>query len=105
MLHVRICAGAVSNDRPYRDPAENGIGFEDYESIFPMLNAAGEPDEPEAIGLSEARFLDFALKDDRLLAEEKILGDELKFASRKISGCERCNRLVRRLRKMEEGLF
>jgi hypothetical protein len=66
---------------------------------------AGEMDKPEAIGLSEARFFDLAVEDDKLLPEQGVLGDELSFASGKISGCGKCNRVARRLRDMEEAPF
>jgi hypothetical protein len=42
-------------------PAEQGIGFEDQERLFPVLNTAGEQDEPEAIRLCEARFFDLSV--------------------------------------------
>ncbi len=54
-----------------------------------MLNAAGEQDEPGAVGLGEARFLDL-VKDDQLLAEERNLGDELRFVSEQVGGYHAC---------------
>ena len=39
-------------------PAEERVGFEDEEGFPPVLNATGEQDKPEAIGLrSKAGFL------------------------------------------------
>lgn len=37
-------------------PPEQGIGFNDQESRFPVLDAAGDKDKPEAIGRSETRL-------------------------------------------------
>lgn len=45
-----------------------------------MLNAAGDRDEPEAVGMGKARFANLAVKDDQWLAEESILGIELRLA-------------------------
>ncbi|CAG0940987.1 hypothetical protein ANRL1_00337 [Anaerolineae bacterium] len=49
-----------------------------------MVNAAGEQDKPETIGSSEARFFNLTVnaKRDQLLAEESILGDELRLRGR-----------------------
>ena len=58
-------------------PAQEGIGLEDEERFLPTVGPAGEEDDPEAIGLGEAWFLDQVLEEDQLLAEESILGDEL----------------------------
>ena len=45
-------------------PAQKSSGFEDQERVFPMLNATSEKDEPEAIGLREARLFNLAVQDD-----------------------------------------
>ena len=86
-------------------PAQKSIGFEDQERVFPMLNATSEKDEPEAIGLCEARLFNLAVQDDQLLAEESILGDELRFASGQVGGCGECMRMTSRLSEMEERPF
>lgn len=54
-----------------------------------MRNVAGKQDEPEAIGLSESGFLDL-VKNDELLAQESILGDELWYASGQVGGRGMC---------------
>lgn len=39
-------------------PAERGIGFQDQRRVFPVLHTAGKWDEPEAIRLCQARFIE-----------------------------------------------
>jgi len=85
-------------------PAEQSIGIDDQEGIHPILDAPGDEDEPEAIGLSEAGFLNLVAKNDELLAQECVLEDELSFASRKIGDCGDCNRITG-LGEMEDSPF
>jgi hypothetical protein len=86
-------------------PAEERVGFEDEEGFPPVLNATGEQDKPEAIGLRKGRFFDLAVKDDKLLAEQSILGDEISFAACEVSDGAEHNRVTRGLCEMEESLF
>ncbi len=60
-------------------PAEKGVGFEDEQRLFPVLDATGEEDEPKAIGLRKSRFFDLA-EDDEVLPKKCVLGDEIGFA-------------------------
>jgi hypothetical protein len=86
-------------------PVQQGIGFKDQEGFLPILNAASEKDEPEAAGLSEAWLFDFAVEDNELLPEQRILGDEFGFASREVGGCGEDDRIPGRLGEAEEATF
>jgi hypothetical protein len=46
-------------------PAEERLRFDDEQSILPVLDATGEEDEPEAVGLRNGRLIDLAVKDNR----------------------------------------
>jgi len=61
-------------------PAQESVRFEDEEGCLPTPDTTCKEDEPEAIGLGEAWFIDLAMEDDELLPEEGILSDE--FGSR-----------------------
>ncbi len=56
-------------------PSQQGGGFENQQDVLPVVNAAGEKNQPEVIRLSELRLLNLAVEDDELLAEECVLGD------------------------------
>ncbi len=62
-------------------PTEERVGLEDEQRLFPVLDATGEEDEPETIGLRKCRPFDLAVEDDELLAEQSIFGDEIGFAA------------------------
>lgn len=85
--------------------AEQGSGFEDEERVLPLLDAAREEEEPEAIGWREARFLGVAVQDDELLAQEGVLSDELSFGAGQVGGYGDCERITGRLDEMVESLF
>jgi len=61
-------------------PAQECVGFEDEERLFPVFDATGEEDEPETISLRKGRLFDLVVKEDELLAEESVLSDEISFA-------------------------
>jgi hypothetical protein len=65
-------------------PAKQRIGLEDEEGFLPALDPAGEEDEPEAIGWGESWLVDLAVEDDELLAEERVLRNELDLAPSEI---------------------
>jgi len=65
-------------------PAKQRIGLEDEEGFLPALDPAGEEDEPEAIGWGESWLVDLAVEDDELLAEERVLRNELGLAASEI---------------------
>ncbi len=86
-------------------PTEQGVGFEDERGFLPVFDAAGEEDKPEAIGLRKGGFFDLAVKDDELLAEQCILGDEVGFATCEVSGSAENDRIAGRLGEVQEDLF
>lgn len=86
-------------------PTEEGVGLEDEESLFPVLDVAGEEDEPEAIGLRNGGLFDLAVEDDKLLTEQRILGDEVGFGACKICGRAENDRMAGRLGEMQKGVF
>ena len=44
-----------------------------------MADSAGQQNEPKALGLREAWFVDLAMQDDELLSQEGVLSNELGF--------------------------
>jgi hypothetical protein len=67
-------------------PTKKGVGLEDEERFSPILHPTGEEDQPEAIGLRKGWLFDLAVKEDQLLPEESILGDEIRFGAGEVSG-------------------
>ena len=57
-------------------PAQHGIQLDDQQRLPPGLDAAGKQDEDRPIGRRAARALDAAPEDDKLLAQEGVLGDK-----------------------------
>ena len=90
-------------------PVEHGIGLDAKreERVFPLLNAAGEEDQPETVGLAEARFLSLALnaERDQWLAEQRILGDKLGFAPERVGARGEWQRVMSWLSEIEENSF
>ena len=86
-------------------PTEEGVGFEDEQGFLPILDATGEEDEPEAIRLRKGRLFDLAIKDNELLAEKSILGDQVRLGASQVGGSAENHRMAGRLSEMEEGLF
>ena len=85
--------------------AEEGVGLKDERRLLPVLDATGEEDKPEAIGLRKGGLFDLTVKNDQLLPKQRILGDEIGFAAGEVSGGAENNRVARRLSEMEESLF
>jgi hypothetical protein len=86
-------------------PTEERVGLEDEDGFLPVLHAAREEDQPETIGWRKGRLLDWAVKDDELLAEQGILGDEIGFTARKVYRSTEHNRVTGELGEMEKGVF
>ncbi len=86
-------------------PAEEGVGFEDQQASFPVLDATGEAGEPEAIGLRKGELVDLTVEDDELLPEESILGNQFGSTVREVGGGAENNRMTRGLGEMEESSF
>ena len=49
---------------PLAMAAQEQVRLEDQEGVSPMVDAAGQQDQPEPIGLSEARFFDLTVLDN-----------------------------------------
>ena len=58
-------------------PTEKGGGLEDKQGFLPVFDATGEEDKPEAIRLLKGGLFDLAVKDNDLLAERRVLGDQV----------------------------
>jgi len=84
--------------------AQEGVGLEDQKAFFPIVDATGEEDEPEAIGLRKGRFVDLAVEDDQLLPKQGILGHAVRSAAREVGGGAENNRIARRLGEVQKGL-
>jgi hypothetical protein len=82
-------------------PGQERIGMEDEEGSPPSPDPAGEEDEPEAVGWGERWLAALAMDEDKLLAEEGVLGNELGFAASEIEGRAKEDRIARRLGEME----
>jgi hypothetical protein len=85
-------------------PTEEHVGLEDEERLLPVFDATGK-DEPETIGLRKGRLLNLAVKNDELLAEEGILGDQFGFTACHVDGSTEHNRMVGGLSEMQGGIF
>jgi hypothetical protein len=70
-----------------------------------MVDSASQPDEPEALGLSKAGFVDLAMQDAKLLSQKGIFGNELGFAAWQIGGDGESERMPRGFRKLEDNSF
>lgn len=86
-------------------PTEEGVGLEDEGRLFSVLDAAGEEDEPEAVGWRNGGLSDLAVQDDQLLAEESIFGDEVRFTAREVGGGAENNGIAGGLGEVQGGLF
>jgi hypothetical protein len=54
-------------------PPEQGVWLHDHESLLPRSNYPGQQDEEDAIGPRERWPFHLSLKDDELLAYERVL--------------------------------
>ncbi len=86
-------------------PAEERLRFDEEQSILPVPDATGEEDEPEAAGLRNGRLFDLPGKDNQLLAQHSIFGDEVGSTACQVSGRGEHQRMARRLEEMKKGLF
>jgi hypothetical protein len=86
-------------------PTEEGVGFEDKQGFLPVLDATREEDEPEAVGLRKGRLLDLTVRDDQLLPEQSILGDEVGFTACPVGGGAEHKRMAGWLSEIQKGLF
>ena len=86
-------------------PTEKGGGLEDKPGFLPVFDATGEEDKPAAIRLRKGGLLDLAGKDNELLAEKRVLSDQVRLGASKINGGTEHNRMTGRLSEVEESLF
>lgn len=86
-------------------PAQQRVGFEDEQRIFPVTDATGEKHEPEAVGLGKRGFFDVAVKDDQLLTKESIFGNEFGSIAGEVCDSAENNRMAGGLGEMQKGLF
>ena len=66
-------------------PAQDRLGLDDDQGIFPVLDRAREQDQARTIGGGEARPFDRAVEDDVLLAEQQVFSDQVRFTAGKVS--------------------
>jgi len=62
-------------------PAEDRVRFHDEKRLSPTRDETGEAHEKPALVRGEPGFLDRPRRDDELLAQERVLGDELLYVS------------------------
>lgn len=86
-------------------PAEELVGFQDKQRTFPVLDATGKEDEPEAVGLPKGRSLDLPLEDDQLLTKKCILGNEFRLAACQVGGHTENHRMAGRLGETQKGVL
>lgn len=86
-------------------PAQQCVGFQDQQCVLPVFDGTGEKHQPQAVGLRERGLFDLALKDDELLTEESVFGDEVGPTACEVYSRAENNRVKRGLREVEEGLF
>ncbi len=80
-------------------------GFEDEERISPIFHTTGEEVEPEAIGWRDGRSPSVAVRNDELLAEERIPGDEVGFTACQISNYAQGYRTAGGLGEVKKAMF
>ena len=59
-------------------PAQQGVGSDEEQRLPPGADAAGEQHQERPIGPRYGRALDVAAQHDQLLAQERILGEQLR---------------------------
>jgi hypothetical protein len=84
--------------------AQESLWLEDQQGLFPMGEATGQDEEPEAVGSGQTGFLDLAVEEDQLLAEQSILCDQFGSTEREIGGRAHEEGRASGLSKMSEGL-
>ncbi len=71
-------------------PAQNCLGLDNEERRFPVLQPACEQDEKRTIEAREARSVDRAVENDKLLAEQGVFDDQLPLASGQVTDAPDC---------------
>ncbi len=67
-------------------PAEEGVGLDNEEGLFPERRRSGQQKKPEAVPIAQFRAFDLAMEDDELVPEEGIFGDEMGSTANRILG-------------------
>ncbi len=78
--------GFPEKAKPVAVPTKEGVGSEDEEYFFPVLDATSKKDKPEAIGVRNGRLFDLAVEDNQLLPEQSIFGDEVGSTACQVGG-------------------
>ena len=73
-------------------PTQNRIGLDNEQRLLPERSGASEQQEFDAIEVIELRTLALALKDDELLAQKGVFGDEIGFAASQVGCRSTCQR-------------
>jgi hypothetical protein len=86
-------------------PAKERVGFEDEQSILPVLDETGEKDEPESIGWRKGGLADLTVKDDELLTKQGVFSDEIGPTACQVTSGAENKRAARGLGEVKESLF
>jgi hypothetical protein len=57
-------------------PAKNGVRLDEHEGVAPVGGQAGKGDEQEAVPGPEPRLRRSASRDDELMPQKRVLGEE-----------------------------
>ena len=66
-------------------PAQQRVWLDEYERLPPVGDPARPRQEPEAVAACELGTVDLALQNGELVAQERVFGEQLDFATRDIS--------------------
>ena len=65
-------------------PAQEGIWLHNVKGLFPGCGKVRKKDEPKAVRLSDRRFLDLPIEQNKLLAQDGVFCDQIGAAARQI---------------------
>lgn len=68
-------------------PAEQGIGLDNHERLFPVPAGSREHDQAQPVGPRTRWTLHLTVKDHELLSHQRILGDEFSPGASQIVQC------------------
>ena len=85
-------------------PGQQGVRLDDHKNLLPVGDAANQDQEPETVTRGKGRSFDLALQNGELLAQERILGNQVHFEARKIAECAQQDRRLGRDGPASEGL-
>ncbi len=90
---------------PLAMPAEQSIRLENQEGLLPGFQPTGEEQPGEAVPTSHSWFLDLALQNGQLLAEQSVLEHEFGLGTRQVEGGAEGGRGLRQLSPAEVELL